>query len=200
MATGQEVAAERAAAAKVVIQVADAGAGFTGAAHDASTDVDLGPCVDDDPVLSGTTYPTEADGPDLSDSSELAEIDIQSSVRVAPSVAAAEVSMAVVKSPGVLACLTELLRPSAQASGITVSSFSLAPLSVPSIGDDVFAYKTTLLASDSGTTVDSTEDSLIVRTGRVLSQLLVLGINVIPTLGLVTRLATTMSARAGAVA
>lgn len=195
-----EITAEKEAAAKVVIQAADAGTGFTSAAHDASTDVDLGPCIGHDPVLSGTAYPTQANGPDLTYSGELAEIDIQSSVRVAPTVAAAQASMAALQGPDLLSCLTELLRPTAPSNGITVSSFSLAALALSPVGDDLFAYKASLVATESGTTVDTTADTLFIRTGMVISQLSVVGINVIPTSTLVNRLATILATRARAIA
>lgn len=197
--TTQGAAADKEAASTVVIRAADAGPAFTGTAHDVTTDDDLASCVNHDPVLSGVTYPSQADGEDLTDATGFPSIDVQSSVRVAPTVQLARASMSAIKAPGVLTCLTGLFTTSGQTSGVTVSGLSLSPLAVPGIGDDVFAFKLVGTATHSGTTVRSTEYGLLVRKGRVLSQLAVNGLNVVPALSLATRLATTMATRAAAI-
>jgi hypothetical protein len=197
--TTQAVAADKQAASAVVIQAADVGPGFTGTTHDTSTDDDLATCVNHDPVLSGLSYPTQAVGEDLTNSSELPSTDIQSSVRVAPNVEAATASMAAIKASGVLTCLTDLFKTSGQNGGVTVSGLILSPLAVPVIGDDVFAFKLVGTATQSGTTIHSTQYGLLVRKGRVLNQLSVDGLNVVPPLSLATQLATTMATRAAAI-
>jgi len=197
--TTQDVAGDAQAASTVVILAADAGSGFTGTAHDRTTDDDLRSCVNSDPVLSGTDYPTQADGEDLAKTTAADETDIQSSVRVAPTVTAAMTSMTALKAPGVLDCFTNLFKASAAKNSVTVSGLNLSPLTVPAIGDDVFAFKIVGTATQAGTTIHSTEYALMVRKGRVLGQLTVDGLNVVPPVSLATHLAMTMATRAGAI-
>lgn len=196
--TTQNVPADKLAASTVVIQPVDAGPGFKGTAHDPTGDTDLGPCVNHDSLLSGLDYPTQADGQDLTNSSGIPSTDISSSVRVAPTVAAALASMAAFKAPGVLPCLTDLIKQGAP-SEVTISRFGVTPLTVPMIGDDVFAFKVDSTVTQSGTTVHTTFSAIAVRKGRVLSELSVTGQNVVPPLSLATRLATLMATRSASV-
>ena len=197
--TTQDLAGDKQAASNVVITAADAGPGFRGTAHDRTTDDDLASCVNHDPVLSGTEYPTQVDGEDLSNTSAASETDVQSSVRVAPTVEAAMASMAAIKTAGVLPCITDVIKSSATTNGVTVSGLTVSALAVPALGDDVFAFKVVGTIAQSGTTIHSTEYALLVRKGRVLGEMSVNGLNVVPGLSLATRLATTMVTRASAI-
>ncbi len=198
--TTHDVSADKQSASTIVLKAADAGSGFTGTAHDTTADDDLGPCVNQDPLLSGTDYPTQADGQDLTNNAGLPSTVIVSSVRIAPTVEAATAAMASIKAPGVLACLTDLYKTSITDSGITVSSFTLSPQTVAAVGDDIFAFKLLATATKPGTNpTHITMYILLVRKGRVLNKLTIIGENVVPPLSSATRLATTMTTRAAAV-
>jgi hypothetical protein len=119
--------------------------------------------------MSGTNYPTQADGPDFFRQAANSELTIQSSVRIAPTVAAAKTSMTNFRATSAPACLTELIRTAASKGGDSAAGVTVTPLSFPTVGDEALAFKITGTATISGATAHLDGTNVLVRKGRVLA-------------------------------